>query len=315
MLLSVLLPVLMRQGYVATSPNTRSALLGPLAVVGVHLLARAVGSGAALCSLGSLLVTLGSLAQSRSGGPERIPLAPTPASGVYFSNLCVVLLGGAALLQGILSPSSPSWSTANTLYLLSPLLLATLLTLATLLGPRRATTASEARKQLMEYGAEEVAYTYERTWSYYRKVGLASAALYWYGLSRLGKGLYYHADEQPLKDGVVRLILAEFALASVFLLFTILVERAILRPMDPSPSPSSGQLRADCLRALSLAPAGNPSLEQRRGPLAPCLAALIGGPGLVASLWWSGGEEEAGWFARRAWRETRATVLEKKEGR
>lgn len=316
LLLSVLAPVLLRQTYVATSPNTRSALLGIAAPVAVHAVAKLVGLGFSLCAVGILLVTLGSIAQFKSGGPEAIPLVPTPAAGVYWSNLAVVIVGFAAGSQAYLDPLSTLWPLANTVYLFSPIVIAILLASASLTAPRRASTANEARRQLLEYSAEEVSYTYERTWSYYRKAGLASASLYWYGLSRLFKGIYYY-DEDIVRDTPTFYVLSNFALASLYLFLVIIVERTTLRPMNPAaPHPLTGesqpQLRVDCLRAISLAPAGNPSLEQRRGLLAPVLAAVLGGPGLAASLWWSGGEEEAGWFARRAWRETSATVLSKK---
>lgn len=59
------------------------------------------------------------------------------------------------------------------------------------------------------------------------------------------------------------------------------------------------QLDVDCLRAVSAAPAGVPFVETGWGV---ALAYLIGGPGFASLLWWSRGEEEMGWKARKAWR-------------
>ncbi|KDN48482.1 hypothetical protein K437DRAFT_255590 [Tilletiaria anomala UBC 951] len=59
-------------------------------------------------------------------------------------------------------------------------------------------------------------------------------------------------------------------------------------------------LDTECQRAIAGAPAGLPAAEIGWGILASC---LLGGPGFGLLLWWSRGEEEMGWKARRAWRQ------------
>ena len=59
------------------------------------------------------------------------------------------------------------------------------------------------------------------------------------------------------------------------------------------------QLDVECQRAITAAPAGIPGAEVGWGVL---LSTFIGGPGFALLLWWSRGEEEAGWKSRRAFR-------------
>lgn len=103
-------------------------------------------------------------------------------------------------------------------------------------------------------------------------------------------------------------LLANFLLLATYAVLTILIERITIRTLNSPTHPLTGKpvpkLHLDCQKAIALAPAGNPSLE--RGSWQPVVAGIIGGPGLALALWWSGGEEEAGWLARRAWRETSA---------
>lgn len=110
------------------------------------------------------------------------------------------------------------------------------------------------------------------------------------------------------------LLLADYACLTVFLAGSVLIERLTIRPISHVTHPLTGKsrrtLELDCQKAISLAPAGNPTLE--RGTWQPVLAGLLAGPGLAASLWWSGGEEEMGWMARRAWREADAVYGSKK---
>lgn len=305
--LSVLVPVLMRQSYLAASPNTRSIFLGLLATTGVHLFAQFVGLGVSLATLGLVLLALGSSAQLLSGGPETSPVIPTPARAVYWSNFLVVLVSFAVGLQGALSPWSSAWSIVAQVYIAYPVLLVLpLLFLARLSTARTPRDPQEAHQELLKYSAEQVSYSFERTWSYYRKVALISAGFYWYGLNRILRGLYSQNEQL---SGPVRYILLNYALAALYCVLAVLIERTTIRPVRALHHPLTGkprpQLVADCLKAISLAPAGSPGME--RGIWEPMLTGIIAGPGAAAALWWSGEEEENGWYSRRAWREAAAT--------
>lgn len=313
LLLSVLVPVLLRQSYVAVSPNTRTILLGPLSVLAVHLFARVAGLGVSLCTVGVTVLTLGSLAQQKSGGPEAVPVVPTPASAVYWSNLLVVLVAFSFGLQAVFDTSSPRWEAVNQAYILYPLaIVLPFISLGALSTEKSTVTSQQARKQLIQYNAEQVSYSFERTWSYHRKVALFSAFLYWFGLSRLYRGII--TDRLSL-NGPIKYILLNFVLASLYCVLAILVERSTVRPINSLHHPVTGAPRpslvADCLKAISLAPAGSPVLE--RGTIAPILFGIGAGPGAAAALWWSGAEEENGWYSRRAWREVAATASQKKQ--
>ncbi|CAO1629566.1 unnamed protein product [Parajaminaea phylloscopi] len=306
--LSILVPVLMRQCYAAASPNTRSVWLGPAAVAAIHLLARFVGLGVSLATLGITFLALGSWSQLKSGGPEAVPVAPTPAGAVYWSNLLVVLASFSAGLLGVMSTSSSTWAIASRIYILYPVVLVIpLLALAKGASSKTTRDSREARKQLLEYSAESVSYSFERTWSYLRKIALVSASLYWFGISRLIRGLYLEPGQL---SGPAAYLLLNYVLGAVYCVLAILVERITIRPVNSLQHPLTGkprpQLVADCLRAISLAPAGSPYLE--RGIWAPILTGIIAGPGAALALWWSGAEEENGWYSRRAWREAAATA-------
>lgn len=134
-------------------------------------------------------------------------------------------------------------------------------------------------------------------------------------LHSLHSSVLFQRSYPPELTPHARFLLVNFGLLGIFALLTILIERLTVRtlssPVHPLTGRATPKLTLDCQKAISLAPAGNPTLE--RGTWQPFVAAIIGGPGLALALWWSGGEEEAGWLARRAWRETSAVQSQKKK--
>lgn len=100
-------------------------------------------------------------------------------------------------------------------------------------------------------------------------------------------------------------VLCGAAAAHLTLYLLVLSERLTWRSSsarDPLTGAARPALDLECERAIARAPAGQPYLE--RGWKGTALSTLLGGPGFAAAMWWARGEEEAGWKARKAWRET-----------
>ena len=311
MLLSALIPILMRHGYQSASPNNRSVFLGTSATLLVHFVGRAFGAGFALSSLGLIFLAFGSHQQMSRSSSSKIPIVPTPATSVYWSNFALVLFTLSTAAQGAFDPSSSRyWLISAIVSYAYPVYLAVYLLLAKA-ASHRPLNEHEARQELLNYSAEQISYAFERLWSYYRKAGLLSMGFYWFGLSRLIRGYYFNKEAITVDQYY---LLADYGLAAFYLVATVLIERITIRNLNPT-HPVTGkakpQLEVDCQRAIAAAPAGNPLLE--RGTWQPVLAGIIAGPGLAASLWWSGGEEENGWQARKAWREAVAVSGAKKQ--
>lgn len=184
LVLSVVIPTVLRLGYLAVSPNNRSSsLLGASAMVTLQSVGEGIGHGFVFAGFGTGLLAMG-LYQHLARQDERIPLVPTSAVSIYWINLSVVILSLSAVAQGFFSVDANQWQIANIVFLLFPLVSAALLVLA-IGGAKAPTNDAEARKELLKYSAEQVSYAFERTWSYYRKAAMASMALYWYGLHRV----------------------------------------------------------------------------------------------------------------------------------
>lgn len=181
LIFSSLLPILMRQCYLASSPNTRSLFLGPLAVLLVHLVA---GFGFALVSVGTLFHALGYYQQMKRS-TDSVTVVPTPAGSVYWTNFFLLTITSLLFVVGSFDSSSAKWTLASVALLAYPALLAITLLLATV-GVKTTKDEREGRTALLEYSAEQVSYAFERKWSYYRKAALGSMAAYWFGLVRLG---------------------------------------------------------------------------------------------------------------------------------
>lgn len=184
LVLSVLVPVTLRQGYLASSPNHQSALLGPVTILVLQALGQAIGHGFAFATVGTASLALGMYQQAHSPqSTQAIPLVPTPAGSIYWINLSVMILSLSAVAQGLFSKSGAYGQGATILFLLFPLYFAVFLLLAAL-GVKAPASDRQARAQLMTYSAEQVSYAFERTWSYYRKAALASMSFYWFGMHR-----------------------------------------------------------------------------------------------------------------------------------
>lgn len=88
------------------------------------------------------------------------------------------------------------------------------------------------------------------------------------------------------------------------LVLETLSTRATPRGLHPLTAAPFDPREASATRALALAPAGAPALEAGiRRPLTSLLLAATAGPAFPLALWWSAGEERAGWLARGAARD------------
>lgn len=184
LVLSVVIPTVLRQGYVAASPNNRSSsLMGASATVILQSIGGGLGYGFVFAGFGTLLLAMG-LYQHLARRDETVPLVPTPAGSIYWINLSVVTFSLSAIAQGFFSIDGSQWQIAHIVFLTYPLVSAIFLVLGTG-GVKVPANDAEARQELLKYSAEQVSYAFERTWSYYRKAALASMAFYWYGLHRL----------------------------------------------------------------------------------------------------------------------------------
>ncbi|CAO1615748.1 unnamed protein product [Sympodiomycopsis kandeliae] len=316
LVLSVLIPIILRQGYQASSPNNRSSLLGPISVVLLLSLGHFIGHGFAFASVGTLILTMGYYQTLPDSKKQPIPLVPTAAGSVYWVNLALVFFTLSAVVQGFFTAESKYGHAANLIVLGFPLYLPVLLTLATG-GVKAPASTAQARRELLKYSAEQVSYAFERTWSYYRKAALVSMGFYWFGLHRFITSIVYQRSYPPQLTAHTDYLIANFLLLTIYAFAVLILERLTIRPINKTIHPVNedpiSNLYLDCQKAIQLAPAGNPGLEKPTNPFFLVLIAVLLGPGLMISLWWSSGEEENGWLARRAWRETSAIVAEKKK--
>ncbi|PWN48860.1 hypothetical protein IE53DRAFT_388943 [Violaceomyces palustris] len=307
LLLSVMGPAILHLCYTAVSPNRKSLLSGGWLVLFITALGQGLGFGMVAAIFGTLILTVGSYETYKRSAPSINPV-PTPAGSIYLSNIAVLLAAGLGIAQLALDPEG--WYSYNTrlVFLFYPILFIPVVIrsfLTTTIRDERA-----ARIEVASWDAESVSYSFERTWSYYRKVAYVSAVLYWYGCNRIFRGWYYEGGK--LNDSSYFAIWDALA-TLVFLFSLVALERTTFRckaashPLSGAPKP---QLQVECERAIERAPAGHVWLETTVTGL--LLASIVAGPGFAAGVWWASGEEEQGWKARKAWREAIA-VEGKKE--
>ncbi|KAK0548805.1 hypothetical protein OC845_003424 [Tilletia horrida] len=237
--LSGILPLATHFTYLAISPNPRlSFLTASLAYLTalVHFLGGGIFTSGPL----TLLYTLGALLFFFSNRSQLTPL-PTAAAGAHLVNLIVALHLLSALGFMLLDVEGSNWYKCFLGLVILPIALVYLPTLATT-GSRTAPQSQvDVRRELALYSPGELASAFERTWSSYRRIGLASAILYWYGIGRLGNHFllvasqYNYEIPAVLHSGAFKLndaafhSLLTFLGNSVALLAIITVERLTLR--------------------------------------------------------------------------------------
>ncbi|KAK0536839.1 hypothetical protein OC842_001852 [Tilletia horrida] len=330
--LSGLLPLFAFYSYTAISPNARASFLS----TGLTLFAAAshfLGAGFLAAGPVVLLYALGTALFFA----KRASLTPLPTRplGAHLVNilLSVYLFAGLGIM--FLNPQGAKWYNCFLALLLVPLALLNLPTIAA--GQRTPQSEADVRKALSTFSAGELSAAFERTWASYRRIGLVSGILYWYGIGRITNALLFRRATS-INDATFHSLLS-FAGTSVALLALVAIDRLTARarasdittqPLPNTPAntktvlsqvteqtprahPLTGKqpskLDLECERAIARAPAGHPIVEL--GIKGTTIATLLGGPGLAAAFWWARGEEEAGWKARREWREIQALASKK----
>lgn len=302
MVFSALLPTILHLAYVSVSPNNASKLRGVVLPLSFAIGGQIFGHGTWAATAGLVLYVAGLYAEAKA--PRTLPLLPTPAPGIYAANLGVVFSFILWLSQGFFTPGTQLGAWAHTAFEAWGIVPFGVLLL---LGARevvRPKDEAAARAELAAYTASEVSYSFERTWAYHRQAALISAFLYWFGLSRVVRGVAF--DGVKLTDSSA-LALVQFAGLAIFLAAVRAAEELTIRSthqVHPITGAPRSDLERECDAAIAKAPAGSPAVETEA--LWNVLIGVLGGPGAALGLWWAHGEERAGWITRRAWRETAA---------
>lgn len=297
-MISFTIPYTYRLSFQAVSPNRKSDLFGGLPILILMSLGMALGLGPWSCLVGAVFYTPGAyVALKRSNAA--VPPVPTPATNIYTCNIVHVLAGAMLATTVFADYDEALWSHAA--FALQFAAAAYLPVVYKNLTTSKVNSESKSREVIRRYDAEGVSYSFERTWSYYRKVAAFSAFIYWYGINRVIRGVVF--EKAPF-DAVSMFWV--FDIAGLWIGITLLVisEKLTFRSKattNPSTGAPRSPLDIECDKAISKAPAGSPWLEKTTTGF--IVASLAGGPGFAASMWWCSGEEELGWKARKSWRE------------
>ncbi|PWZ00507.1 hypothetical protein BCV70DRAFT_199785 [Testicularia cyperi] len=297
-MIATVIPFLYRLSFQAVSPNRKTDLLGALPILVILSVGNAFGFGPWSCILAGLVWIPGTYVALKHSSAA-VPPVPTPASNIYLCNLLFAFSTTVLAATIFGDPERPLWSHAALAlqfasFSYMPVLYKNLTT-------PKVNAEDKARSVIRRYDAEGISYSFERTWSYYRKIAAVSAFTYWYGINRIIRGLVF---EEGKFDAVSMFWV--FDILGLWIAITLIVasEKLTVRSKSlthPVTGASRSPLDIECDKAILKAPAGSPWLEKSTaGFITACLA---GGPGFAASMWWCSGEEEAGWKARKAWRE------------
>lgn len=303
---SIVVPLFVRLGYSAASPNNTSVFQGGILPALLLLLgsidALVLGKGAALW-VPTIVATLSFLGATSRRVTANVTRVPCPASAVYGVNISSAIMSVFLIISMVYDPSTTAgafwWEPYAPAQLISlmrptreaigdiwPLVILPIL-LSGYSSVKRVKDDADAKEQSSKLLAEEVAYGFERTWAYYRQVGLLSFMSYIWGMSMVYRGV--------IADGKTPNGQAQYLLVLSGLL--TLAHVAVL-VIDTHSAPEHDD--SDAIKAVERAPAGNPGVEDNLKILVPL--ALVGGPSLAAMLWSAKIEEIRGYKARRAWR-------------
>lgn len=292
------LPLSYRLCFQAVSPNRKSILNSGFFLVPLNIVGAALGLGPWSCIFFSLVYLPAAYSSMKVSKASVLPV-PTPASNIYVANLLHVAMGATAAITVFANPAGALWHHAALLIQFAGL--AYLPVAWVSFRTPKVNDEATSRSIIRHYDAEGVSYAFERTWSYYRKMAAFSAFIYWYGLNRVIRGYWLQGESF---DAVSVFWIGDISGAALATILLVVAERLTFRSKD-TVHPISGKPRSpldvEGDKAIAKAPAGSPWLEKTTTGLV--LAALVGGPGFAASMWWCSGEEELGWKARKSWRE------------
>lgn len=293
------LPLSYRLCFQAVSPNRKSAFNAGIVLVLLNTLGAVLGLGPWSCIFFTLAYLPAAYSSIKVSKASVLPV-PTPASNIYTANLLHVAIGLIAAITVFCDVSSGLWNHAALLVQFAGLAYLPIAWVS--FRTPKVNDQATSRSVIRRYDAEGVSYAFERTWSYYRKMAAFSTFIYWYGLNRVLRGLLFVGESF---DAVSFFWLGDIGGAALATILLVVAEKLTFRnksAIHPVTGEARSPLDIECDKAIVKAPAGSPWLEKTT--LGLITAALIGGPGFAASMWWCSGEEELGWKARKSWRET-----------
>lgn len=293
------LPLSYRLCFQAVSPNRKSSLNVGVVLVLLNTIGAAAGLGPWSCIFFSLVYLPAAYSSMKVSKASVLPV-PTPAYNIYTANLLHVGVGMVAIITVLADTKGALWNYAALAIQFAGL---TYLPIAWVsFRTPKVNDEATSRSVIRRYDAEGVSYAFERTWSYYRKMAALSAFIYWYGLNRVLRGYFFQGEKL---DAISIFWFGDIAGTAVALTLLVVAEKTTFRnksAVHPVTGEARSPLEIECDKAIAKAPAGSLWLEKTTAGF--IAATLVGGPGFAASMWWSSGEEELGWKARKSWRET-----------
>ncbi|KAJ1028593.1 hypothetical protein NDA16_001759 [Ustilago loliicola] len=299
LMVAMTLPLSYRLCFQAVSPNRKSTLYAGFILVLLNAVGAAFGLGPWSCFFFSLFYLPAAYSSMKASKASVAPV-PTPASNIYAVNLLHVGFGATAAITAIADVKGALWNHAALLVQFAGLAYLPIAWVS--FNTPKVNDEAKSRSVIRRYDAEGVSYAFERTWSYYRKMALLSAVLYWYGLNRIMRGFWFQNESF---DATSLFWIGDISGAALALILLVVSEKLTFRnkaAVHPVTGEPRSPLDLECDKAIAKAPAGSPWLEKTT--VGFIVGSLVAGPGFAASMWWCSGEEELGWKARKAWRET-----------
>lgn len=298
-MIAFVLPLSYRLSFQAVSPNRKSSLNSGLVLVLLNTIGAVLGLGPWSCIFFSLFYLPAAYSSIKVSKASVLPV-PTPATNIYIANIVHVFIGFTAAFIVFADFDSGLWHHSVLLIQFAGLAYLPIAYLSS--RTPKVNDEITSRSVIRRYDAEGVSYAFERTWSYYRKMAAFSTFIYWYGLNRVIRGIWFSGEKI---DAVSLFWIGDIAGIAAATVLIVVAERMTFRnkaAVHPVSGEARSPLEVECDKAIAKAPAGSPWLEKTMTGL--IIAALAAGPGFAASMWWCSGEEELGWKARKSWRET-----------
>ncbi|EST07703.1 hypothetical protein PSEUBRA_002800 [Kalmanozyma brasiliensis GHG001] len=293
------LPLSYRLCFQAVSPNRKSTFNAGIFLVLLNTVGAALGLGPWSCIFFSLVYLPAAYSSMKTSKASVLPV-PTPAWNIYVANLLHVGIGAVAAITVFGDSASALWHHAALLIQFAGLAYLPIAWVS--FRTPKVNDEAKSRSIIRRFDAEGVSYAFERTWSYYRKMAAFSTVIYWYGLNRVIRGVFFQGETL---DAVSFFWFGDIAGAVAATVLLVVAEKTTFRSkaaIHPVTGEPRSPLEIECDKAIAKAPAGSPWLEKTT--MGFIVASLVGGPGFAASMWWCSGEEELGWKARKSWRET-----------
>lgn len=293
------LPLSYRLCFQAVSPNRKTTLYAGFVLILLNTVGAALGLGPWTCFFFTFAYLPAAYRAMKLSKASVAPV-PTPAINIYTVNLLHIAVAATAAIAAIADVKGALWNHAALGVQFAGLAYLPIAWVS--FRTPKVNDETKSRSVIRRYDAEGVSYAFERTWSYYRKMALISAVMYWYGINRIIRGYWFQGETF---DATSFFWLGDISGAALALILLVVSEKLTFRNKD-AVHPVTGEPRSpldvECDKAIAKAPAGSPWLEKSTAGF--IVGSLVAGPGFAASMWWCSGEEELGWKARKSWRET-----------